>query len=76
MPAHSASKTRVNALMSRASTSFFVSFIQDVDGRDNKPGHDAESNGEGPHQSRLKYFKSGGGWSRFMGMMVPSPLWK
>ena|SRR5215475_663591 len=42
MPAHSASKTRVNALMSRASTSYFVSVTKDVDGRD-KPGHDVES---------------------------------
>src|SRR5215475_8301564 len=42
MPAHSASKTRVNALMSRASTSCFVSVAKDVDGRD-KPGHDVES---------------------------------
>jgi hypothetical protein len=25
---------------------------------------------------RLKYFKSGGGWSFFMGMMVPSALRK
>jgi hypothetical protein len=26
--------------------------------------------------ARLKYFKSGGGWSFFMGMMVPSALRK
>ena len=42
MLAHSASKTRENALMSRASTSCFANLIKDVDGRD-KPGHDAES---------------------------------
>jgi hypothetical protein len=41
MPGHSASKTRVNALMCRASTSFFISSKQDVDARD-KRGHDAE----------------------------------
>jgi hypothetical protein len=33
-PAHNASKTRVNALVSRASTSFIASRIKDVDGRD------------------------------------------
>jgi len=33
MPAHNASKTRVNALTSRASTSFLFG-EQDVDGRD------------------------------------------
>ena len=33
MPAHSASKTRVNALSSRASTSQFASRFKDVDGR-------------------------------------------
>jgi hypothetical protein len=42
MPAHSASKTRVNALMSRASTSLKPCNTKDVDGRD-KPGHDGES---------------------------------
>jgi hypothetical protein len=42
MPAHSASKTRVNAPTSRASTSYFF-WKQVVDGRDNKPGHDVES---------------------------------
>jgi len=38
MPAHSTSKTGVNALMSRASTSY-TTLDKDVDGRD-KPGHD------------------------------------
>jgi hypothetical protein len=39
MPAHCASKTRVNALTSRASMSFFPCCSkQNVDGRD-KPGH-------------------------------------
>jgi hypothetical protein len=38
MPAHSASKTRVNALMSAGIHVY--SLRQDVDGRD-KPGHDA-----------------------------------
>jgi hypothetical protein len=43
VPAHSASKTRVNALVSRASTSCFLARAakKDVDGRD-KPGHDVE----------------------------------
>jgi hypothetical protein len=41
MPAHSASKTRVNALMSLASTPWKPCSIKDVDGRD-KPGHDVE----------------------------------
>jgi hypothetical protein len=43
MPAHSASKMRVNGLVSRASTSCFrrAAAKKDVDGRD-KPGHDVE----------------------------------
>jgi hypothetical protein len=40
MPAHSPSKTGVNALLSRASTSLKLSTKKDVDGRV-KPGHDA-----------------------------------
>jgi hypothetical protein len=39
MPAHSPSKTGVNALLSRASTSQKHRKFKDVDGRD-KPGHD------------------------------------
>jgi hypothetical protein len=39
MPAHSASKTRVNALVSRASTSYGRAAGEGVDGRD-EPGHD------------------------------------
>jgi hypothetical protein len=39
MPAHSPSKTGVNALLSRASTSLRDCSKKDVDGRD-KPGHD------------------------------------
>jgi hypothetical protein len=34
MPGHSALKTRVSPLMSRASTSYFVSVTKDADGRD------------------------------------------
>jgi hypothetical protein len=39
MAGHSALKTRVNALMSRPSTSLILHGLQDVDARD-KRGHD------------------------------------
>jgi hypothetical protein len=41
MPAHSASKTRVNALMAAGIHVFYAS-KEDVDGRD-KPGHDEKT---------------------------------